>query len=233
MKLLKNTNMPSEKICAIHQPNFFPWLGYFDKIRQADVFILMDDVAYPKSGSGMGSWCNRVKLSVNNNPQWVGCPLQRYSGIKKIKEVTIQEQDPWRQKLLKTIEYNYKKSKHYPNVMEFIESLISFKCDNLSDFNCKVITKVTEFLGLNVQFQRQSELNVEGQGTQLLINLTKAVNCDTYLCGGGAGGYQQDELFELQGINLRYQNFDHPTYGDLTTFIPGLSILDYLLKADY
>ena len=34
------------KIVAIHQPNFFPWLGFFDKIRRADVFVFLDDVSY-------------------------------------------------------------------------------------------------------------------------------------------------------------------------------------------
>ena len=41
------------RICAIHQPNFFPWLGYFDKTVRADIFVLLDDVQYQKTG---GNW---------------------------------------------------------------------------------------------------------------------------------------------------------------------------------
>ena len=40
----------NNKIVSIHQPNFFPWLGFFDKICRADVFIFLDDVQFPKKG---------------------------------------------------------------------------------------------------------------------------------------------------------------------------------------
>ncbi len=67
-------------ICAIHQPNFFPWLGYFDKISRADVFVFLDVVDYPKSGSSMSSWVNRVMLKVGSQKTWVRCPVVREFG---------------------------------------------------------------------------------------------------------------------------------------------------------
>ncbi len=92
-------------ICAIHQPNFFPWLGYFDKINRADVFVFLDDVAYPKSGSGMGSWCNRVKLSIQNQSKWVSCPVKRETGQQIIKNVVMAEGKIWREKFLKSLKF--------------------------------------------------------------------------------------------------------------------------------
>ncbi len=48
-------------IVAIHQPNFFPWLGYFDKIARCDHFVLLDHVQFQKTG---GVWSNRVRMMV-------------------------------------------------------------------------------------------------------------------------------------------------------------------------
>ena len=70
---------------------------------------------------------------------------------------------------------------------------------------------------------------VEGQATALLVAITQTVGGDTYLAGGGAGGYQRDELFEGDGIQLRYQNFVPHPYGPSDSYIPGLSVIDYLL----
>src|SRR5688572_16171324 len=118
------------RICAIHQPNFFPWLGYFDKIRRADVFVFLDNVAYPKSGSGAGSWVNRVRIAIDGAPTWVGCPIRREHGTQLIREVRIDDRQPWRKKLLRTLEVNYGRARNYVSVMPVLEKLIRFETDS-------------------------------------------------------------------------------------------------------
>lgn len=220
-------------ICAIHQPNFFPWAGYFNKMRIADIFIFLDEVDYPKSGSGAGSWCNRVKLWSNNEPAWFGLPIRRTHGSQLIKEVEFSNKDYHVGKLLKSLEHNYKKYPGYPIYFEIIHQLMTYQTDNLSEFNIHAITTIAKLIGINTKLVRQSELNHQSASTALLIELIQAVNADTYLCGNGASGYQDDILFEQQGITLKYQQYN--PLMDKEIQVPNeiegsLSILNHILK---
>ncbi|KTD62002.1 WbqC family protein [Legionella spiritensis] len=218
-------------ICAIHQPNFFPWLGYFDKIRQADVFIFLDEVAYPKSGSGSGSWCNRVKLMNAGQPAWYGLPIQKQSGVQFIKHVYFSNKTYHLGKLKSSLQHNYRKAPYYQEVMEFVEPLLNNETDSLAEYNMHVITTLAEHLNVSTRFIRQSELVHQSHSTELLIELIKQVGADTYLCGNGADGYQNDNLFTEHNIRLRYQNYNplqDESFKMTQDDVPGLSILHYL-----
>lgn len=217
-------------LVAIHQPNFFPWLGYFDKIRRADAFVFLDEVDYPRSGSGgMGSWCNRVRISLQGEARWVTCPLQRLPLGSPINAAAIDDRQPWRKKLLKTLDANYHKAPHYADTMNLLAPLISTQEANLAAFNIAAIQTIAARLGLTARFLRQSELRHSGQATELLVSLVKRAGGDAYLAGGGAAGYQQDHVFGEHGIRLVAQGFSPAPYGRQEDYIPGLSVIDYLM----
>lgn len=217
-------------LVAIHQPNFFPWLGYFDKIRRADALVFLDAVDYPRSGSGgMGSWCNRVRIHVQGEAKWITCPVKRMSLGEPILDAVMDDDQKWRSRLLKTLDANYRRAPRFEATMQWLEPLILAPEPNLAAFNICVIQTITLRLGLEKRFVRQSALAVEGRSTDLLASIVKAVGGDAYLAGGGAAGYQQDEVFEREGLRLVYQNFTPKPYGDPERFIPGLSVIDYLM----
>jgi hypothetical protein len=217
-------------LVAIHQPNFFPWLGYFDKIRRADSFIFLDAVDYPRSGSdGMGSWTNRVRIAIKGEPHWNTCPLLRMPLGSPILAATIDDAQPWRRKLLKTLQANYGRALHYNETMNILEPLILAPLANLAAFNGAAIEAIAAHLGLKTRFLWQSKLAHCGSATDLLISLVISAGGDAYLAGGGASGYQQDELFAVRGIRLVPQAFVPRTYGDPARFRPGLSVIDYLM----
>ncbi|RYE29208.1 MAG: wbmP [Hyphomicrobiales bacterium] len=217
-------------LVAIHQPNFFPWMGYFDKIRRADVFIFLDAVDYPRAGSGgMGSWCNRVQVNIQEEARWVTCPLKRATLGTPINAIAIDDGQPWRAKLLRTLDANYRKAAHYHHAMALLEPLIVSPNNNLATFNIAAIQAIAHYLGMETRFVRQSSLSGEGRATDLLISLVRAVDGQAYLAGGGAGGYQQDEAFAAARMDLVYQGFEPRSYGKETKFIAGLSIIDYLM----
>lgn len=219
-------------VVAIHQPNFLPWLGYFNKIANADVFVVLDNVQFAKTG---GTWTNRVRLRINGDARWVTVPVVRdYRGVRTIGEMTIAS-GPWRAKLIQTLQAAYGRAPHFGAVLPFIQPLIAEATDELLRYNLIAIRALAAALGLDrTRFVLASELDVSGRGTDLLVALVKAVDGGVYLCGGGAAGYQEDQKFAQAGIQLVYQTFRHPAYaqGDLP-FVPGLSIVDALMHCGF
>jgi WbqC-like protein family len=217
-------------LVAIHQPNFFPWLGYFDKIRRADTFVFLDVVDYPRSGSGgMGSWINRVRIAIKGEAHWNTCPLLRMPLGSPILAATIDDAQPWRKKLLKTLQANYGRAPRYNETMKILEPLILAPLTNLAAFNGAAIEAIAADLGLKTRFLWQSKLAHSGRATNLLTSLVILAGGDAYLAGGGASGYQEDELFTVSGIRLVPQCFVPKSYGDPAHFLPGLSVIDYLM----
>ena len=53
-------------IVSIHQPQFFPWFGYFDKIQQSDCFVILDTVQFKKN-----EFQNRNKVKTSQGWQWL------------------------------------------------------------------------------------------------------------------------------------------------------------------
>ena len=217
----------SDKLVAIHQPNFFPWLGYFDKLARADVFVLLDDAQFPKKG---GTWVNRVRLLVNENPAWVTVPVVRsYHGVREIREMRIDEQTPWRDKLMATLQASYGRAPHADEVMPLLTELIANRTDELSEYNRAAIVALAGALGLETELVLSSSLGATSQATERLIELVRAVGGTAYLSGGGAEGYQQDELFSAAGLELVQQGFEPPTYPQpVSEHVPGLSVIDAL-----
>src|SRR5574337_272407 len=125
--------MLSSRVVAIHQPNFFPWLGYFNKIARSDMFIVMDNVQFPKKG---GSWLNRMQLVINGKATWVTMPIVRaYSGLRCINEMQIDNTAPWRAKLLKTIEINCARAPFFSVVFPFLTEVVNNPTDRLAKYN--------------------------------------------------------------------------------------------------
>jgi hypothetical protein len=215
---------------AIHQPNFFPWLGYFDKIRRADAFVFLDAVDYPRSGSGgMGSWCNRVRIAIQGEARWITCPVQRVALGAPISAVMIDDRQPWRAKLLRTLEANYRRCPGFAEAMALLQPLITQNEINLARFNIAAVTAIAARLGLSTRFLRQSELPHSGQSNALLVSLVRAAGGEAYLAGGGAAGYHDDACFAEAGLPIVAQGFVPSPYGSAQQFLPGLSVIDYLM----
>lgn len=227
---VRRTAAVGERVVAIHQPNFLPWLGYFDKLARCDVFVLLDNVQFPKK---QGTWMNRVRMIVGSEPAWVTVPVVRsYHGLRRVDEMQIDESRRWRQKLLRTIEQSYGQAPYFDEGMPIVTEAITIETSCLADFNAAGVALLATALGIDTgKLVRASTLQASGKATDLLIALTQELGGDTYLAGSGAGGYQQDEKFAAAGVHLRYQAFEHPRYRHRNgVHHAGLSIVDALMN---
>ena len=223
--------MSDRTVVAIHQPNFFPWLGYFNKIASADVFIILDNVQFSKKG---GNWANRAKVLINGSAAWVTMPVVRsYTGVKSIDEMLINNEGPWRAKILNTIRASYGKAPYFDEVFPLVTGLVSNPTDSLAEYNLSAIRSLTSFLNLDAsKFVLGSTLDVGGNGTDLLVAMVKAVGGNAYLSGDGAGGYLEEGKFAAVGTELIFQGYRPAEYTQVNapTFVSGLSIIDALMN---
>jgi WbqC-like protein family len=225
--------LEARRMVAIHQPNFFPWLGYFNKIARSDVFIVLDNVQFSKKG---GTWSNRVRILLGGRPIWITLPVERsFHGVRLVREMRIAD-GPWRVRLLRTVRGAYRPAPCFDEVFPVVEELLETPTDMVAELNLTVVRALTSRLGLDPdKLIVASTLGVDGAGTDLLINAVRAVCGGRYLCGGGAQGYQDDERFGPAGIELVQQTFRHPVYPQLgvAEFVPGLSIIDALMNCGF
>jgi hypothetical protein len=218
-------------VVAIHQPNFFPWLGYFDKIVRSDRFVFLDDVQIQKTGGG---WANRVKILIAGVPKWVTAPIDRnYHGGRKISETRFASNTSWRTSIFRTIQVHYKNAPYYGYGCELIESLLMNPEENLAAYNTSVILSIADELGISrSKFRWSSRLDHSGQSNELLVSIVKNVGGNAYMCGGGADGYQDQSFFDAASIHLINQNYKtayYPQFGG-SEFVPGLSIIDAFMN---
>jgi WbqC-like protein len=213
-------------IAAIHQPQFLPWLGYFDKMDKADVFCYLDNVQFKKN-----EWQNRNRIKTGQGWQWITVPVQ-YRFPQKISEVPINNTANWQKKHLQALRTNYSKAKFFEVYFAMIEEAYAQPWRWLSDLNIYLAEKIRHLLGLGgKKTVKASDFDLSEEPTQRLIDLCRAVGANTYLSGREGPAYMDMSRFEESGIDMVVQAFDPPEYSQLFgAFESHLSVVDLLFN---
>ena len=208
---------------VVSQPMFLPWVGLFEQVRLADVFIHYDDVQLPQGRSFM----SRVQLKSANGVAWLTVPIDHKKSGKLLNEVVLFKAEEWRDKHLRTIRHAYAKRPYFNLMFELVETIYGQPTDHLAQFNINAIEQIAQWLGLAPQFMRSSAMGVAGASTERLVDLCEAVNCDIYVTGHGALNYLNHQQFEDKGVSVRYMDYRKVPYEQgHGEFMPYVSILD-------
>ncbi len=212
-------------IVAIHQPQYLPWVGYFDKIDKADYFCFLDNVQFKKN-----EWQNRNRIKSAQGWQWITVPV-RHRFLQTIKEVKINNTMNWTRKHLQSLIINYKKAPFFQKYSEFFEELYSKQWEFLSELNIYIIEQLCRLLGFETKSGLASSLDLREDPTDRLIDICNILNADTYLAGKDGIKYMDMARFKANNIKVAVQDFKHPCYTQLyDDFQSHLSIVDLLFN---
>lgn len=213
---------------AIMQPTFLPWIGYFDLIDQADAFVFLDNVDFTKQ-----SWQQRNRIKTANGVQWLTVPIlwRGHSG-QKILDVKINQAYKYKEKHIKTITQSYCKAPFFNLYVEEFSNIFVEPYQKICKLNIDLIVWLCKKLGMETTFIRSSELEINGDKVERLINICRAFDADCYLSPPGSREYiEENNLFISNNIELMYHNFQHPHYSQLHgDFVPYLSVIDLIFN---
>ena len=209
---------------AIHQPQYLPWLGYLAKWAAADLFVFLDTVQYEKNG-----WQNRNRIKTADGARWLTVPVRARLGTR-ISDVTIDVEQPWPARHLRTIERAYRDAPCWSSIHDTLLPLYSASWERLAPTAVASAQVLARAVGVTTPTRLASSLPVDDDDpTGRLVAVCQAVGADTYLAGGHGARYIDGKRFDDAGIRVLYQTYSHPVYaqqhGD---FVPFLSALDLL-----
>ncbi|MBP7507744.1 MAG: WbqC family protein [Prolixibacteraceae bacterium] len=217
-----------DKVVAIHQPNYLPWMGYFHKISRSEVFVFLDDAQFSNEGMHNYTYIKtpngafRLKLPVN----------QRFGD--RINQVSSKDELHWKGKHMEIIESNYRSAKFFDEVFSDYISILEQEYSNIAEMNIAFIKFFCKKLGLVSRFVLSSELNINLLKTERIIAICTLLGATRYFSGNGARAYQNEEDFIKAGISLQYSNYVpvvYPQVGD--GFQLNVSALDFFMNCGY
>src|SRR5574341_1283639 len=195
-------------IIAIHQPNYLPYLGFFDKMRQADIFVIYDDAQFNKE-----DFQHRNKIKIFHGWKWLTVPVEKKPlpiNMIKIKNRLTGKGIKWSDDHLKNIRDNYKDLPYYSTYDNDFGSIYKKSYDKLIDLNIEIIRFLMNAFNIKTKITLASELGFTSKSTERLIDITEALGGDVYLSGPAGRVYLNMALFEDRDIKVEFQDFKHP-----------------------
>jgi hypothetical protein len=214
----------SERTIVISQPMYFPWVGMFEQMRLADIYVDYSDVAFSK-----GSFTNRVQVKTQSGSIWLTLPLKNLKLGQPIAEVRLDETRNWRQKHRQTLAQSYARSPFVKEMLAMVDEVFEGTSDSLSEVANASMRVIHRYFALErpVDFHCIADLNIAGQGTQRVLDIVQHFGGTRYVTGHGAKNYLDHAAFEAAGVGVEYMEYRKLAYPQPhPPFTPYVSILD-------
>lgn len=216
------------KTISIHQPETFPYAGYFNKMLYAHEFIILDNVQFKKN-----NYQNRNRIIHAGKPKWLTFPVDMTHRLEStIRDTRLADTVDWKSRNIKVLEDAYKGSPYFKYHMPVLREIIEKSDDSLLNLNMAIIDYIRYCLDINTPLVYASEIDVSSHKSDLVFDICKSVGADVYLSGQGGRDYLDKSRFEEADIEVLYQSFnDSRTYQQQTQeFTPCMSVIDILMN---
>ncbi len=214
----------------MHQPDYLPWSGYFNKIAVSDKFIFFDTAFH-----SLGGFHNRNKIKTAGGWAYLTIPMPHEENFKRLMDASLPVDTRWASKHWKSMVVHYGRAPYWREYSAFFEQLYanitSFK--TLADLNINIIEYLSQVFGFKAQFYRASALGVasELRSTEAILAVIPKVGATEFLAGPSGKKYLKRERFVAEKIELLFQEYHQPEYAQLfPPFVPGLSAVDLLFN---
>lgn len=212
---------------AIHQPGYFPWLGYMQKVARSERFVVLDDVPANKA-----AYQYRNTFYCNGTAKFLTLPVEYRCGVR-LNQLDFKRHD-WREEHLDKLFNYYRKAPAFNEVFPLVERVI-VNSDGSKPID--VMTASMRFLfdlfNLERDILTSSSLAKEGHKGELVLSICQILGAETYVSGKGALEYIDEVVlreFVNAGIDIEWLEFKHPVYPQVEgrPFVAGLSSVDLL-----
>ena len=214
-------------IVTIHQPNYFPYPGFFQKVLLSDIYVVLNRAQFEFDIT------NRNKI-ITLEGSWsrISVPIKKGQKFFEIRNVEINNDQPWAEKNWDLICKSYDNSPFFDLYKGTLNSVFKKKWNLIFDLNFHTLKKVLEWLGIKTEIIFDSELDVTGKSSEHLLNICKKLGATKYLSGPSGSEYLNEKIFEQNKIKVEYQKYDPIVYPQkyAKSFVSNLSILDLLFN---
>jgi hypothetical protein len=212
---------------AIMQPYFLPYLGYFQLMAAVDRFVVYDDVRFIKGG-----WINRNRVLVKGRDHLLTVPLSGASPNRNINEIQLITETAWKEKLLRTVEFAYRRAPYFEQIFPLVREVVNFAECNLAAYLLNGLLAIRDYLGIwtNVIATSADYQNRELKGAARILDICRREKAIVYVNASGGKELYDPDTFGANGITLRFLeplDFRYEQFGG--EFQPSLSIVDVLM----
>ena len=215
------------------QPVYLPWLGYFEQMAYTDAFVIMDDAQFTRR-----DWRNRNRIKSASGSFWLTVPVHKQPLGTAINEIRIDYHRDWVRRHLRALETCYSKSAFYQPLYDDLEAALGLRPERLVDLTIGLIRTLCRYLDVSTPIVLSSEIPTRHPGVdgtdvknQRILEYCRFLNGDAIYLGKKASDYIDIELFRSEGIEVVFQDYQHPVYRQrFGVFESHLSVVDLIMN---